>query len=131
MAHWLKDMGTSFKAGQYIDQKALDRLSIIIIGAAIMNTESSSSRVMSCLAETAISVGITEEEVKHLPYSIAAIVWGFNGITPLESKIGLFEEISPGYSFSAHVAEWFDTNIIIISEQLNSELRSEISVLKD
>ena len=79
-----------------------------------MNTESSCSRVMSCLAETAISVGISEEEVKHLPYSIAAIVWGFNGITTLESKTGLIEQISPGYSFSAHDAEWFETNIIII-----------------
>lgn len=59
-----------------------------------MNTESSCSRVMSCLAETAISVGISEEEVKHLPYSIAAIVWGFNGITTLGSKTGLIEQIS-------------------------------------
>ncbi|WP_405125459.1 hypothetical protein ACI51W_01140 (plasmid) [Pseudomonas marginalis] len=133
MAHWIKTMSISFRdalSGQFIDQKSLDRVSVIIIGAAVTNADARSPRVMSCLVETAVSVGMTEEEIKHLPYSIAATLNGFNGITPLESRIGFLGQISPGYSFSVNDAGWFDTNIRIISEQLNSELRGAIKSLQ-
>lgn len=133
MAHWVEVMSISFcdaLSGQYIDQKSLDRVSVIIIGAAVTSANASSPRVMSCLGKTAVSVGMTEEEIKHLPYSIAAIINGFNGITPAESKIGFLGQISPGYPFSVNDTGWFDNNIRIIAEQLNSELRGEIKTLQ-
>jgi hypothetical protein len=133
MAHWMRTMSITFRealAGSYIDQVALNRISVVIIGSAISEAHASSTRVMTCLAEVAVSSGVTEEDLSYLPYQILAVLKGVNDRTPLESKKGMLWQISPGYEFSDQEAEWFDTNIEIIVKLLKTELCDVVDILQ-
>ncbi|WPU24987.1 hypothetical protein RI049_09700 [Cedecea neteri] len=134
MAHWMEAMSLTFKnsmAGNYIDLKDLDRISIVIISAAITELKVSSGAIMACVADVAFRAGLTEDDLSYLPYQVLAITKGVEGRTPLESKKGMLGLIVPSYEFSEQDTKWFDTNIEIISKQLNNDLHSVVSVLRD
>lgn len=134
IAHWMEVMALTFKnsmAGNYIGQKDLDRISIVIISAAITEAQVSSGTIMTCVADVASRAGMTEEDLGYLPYQVLAVTKGVEGRTPLESKKGMLSLIVPGYEFSDQDAKWFDTNIEIITKQLNNDLCAVVRALQD
>lgn len=134
ISHWMEVMSLTFRnsmAGNYIDQKDLDRISLVIISTAITEAKVCSGIIMTCVADVAARAGMTEEDLSYLPYQVLAITKGVEGRSPLESKKGMLGLISPGYEFSDQDAGWFDTNIEIITKQLKNDLRSVVNKLQD
>lgn len=126
-------MRVSFReltTGKRFDETTLHIVCTSIIVAAIMERGVSSPRLMTALSDHVMnSYGLSLEEMQLTPVLAHGMLKGLNGKDPQQFKMSMLNDICPGHEFSEEGIRWFETNTILVREQIDSNLKEAIHTL--
>jgi len=126
-------MRVSFRelaAGERFDETTLHIVCTSIIVAAIMERGVSSPRLMTALSDhVMISYGLNLEEMQLTPVLAHGMLKGLHGKEPRQVKMSMLNDICSGHEFSVAEIGWFEANMMLVREQIDSNLKEAIHIL--
>ncbi|MBV7404370.1 hypothetical protein [Enterobacter sp. ENT03] len=126
-------MRVSFReltTGERFDETTLHIVCTSIIVAAIMERGVSSPRLMTALSDHIMnSYGLNLEEMQLTPVLAHGMLKGVNGKDPQQVKMSMLNDICPGHEFSVTGIGWFEANMMLVREQIDSNLKEAIHIL--
>ena len=133
-AHWCAAMTSSMRSflkGYNINDRGLRMVSVGVIIASIMQTNASSARLMTAIFDQINrTYGFGEEEFKGCILIGRSILHGVNDSGKHQAQLSLLNEICPEYEFTIFDTDWFETNLGIIVEVLETTLYQSVYMLK-
>lgn len=117
-------------AGKRFDETTLHIVCTSIIVAAIMERGVSSPRLMTALSDHVMnSYGLNLEEMQLTPVLAHGMLKGLNGNDAYQVKMSMLNDICPGHEFTVEGIAWFEANMILVREQIDSNLKDAILTL--
>lgn len=133
-AHWCVVMNTSFRATTkdlYLNEKPLQLMSCSIVLAALLQAGLSGPRLLSVITDqVSNSYGFIEKDFQTSALMAKAILHGFEGEEVYDSQLCILKEVCPEYPFTLMDTDWFQTNINIIIDVMDTALRDSIAILR-